>query len=41
MDPKVLHNAIESSKDVSLQRLITGGKNPRGIPAAAFIVSFL
>lgn len=28
-------------KDVSLQSLITEGKNPRGIPASIFIVSQL
>ena len=26
--------------DVNIQRLITDGKNPRGIPTAKFIVSF-
>jgi hypothetical protein len=31
--------AIEVTKDLSIQMLITDGKNPRGIPAAKFIVS--
>jgi hypothetical protein len=31
----------ESKQDINLQRIITEGKNPRGIPGAKFIVSII
>ena len=31
----------ETNQDVNIMRLITEGKNPRGIPTAKFIVSHL
>jgi hypothetical protein len=30
----------KANQDINIQRLITDGKNPRGIPTAKFIVSY-
>jgi hypothetical protein len=31
--------AVDPTKNINIQNLITGDKNPRGIPATKFIVS--